>query len=159
MSEKQRYSTIDDVVAYAIEPMCGEFPDDYDVYAIANELFEFTSDVDEDGIQRGNAYFIEREGVDWEDIMVRHDHGEELDKIVDSAWDGDGTYSITEINGGVTEVGCSEKRDLKHGIYELFLRIENWDEKLMIAKIDEDRDMTEKERIGLIKLHFDETRK
>ena len=138
MSEKQRYSTIDDVVAYAISPMCGEFSDDYDVYAIANELFEFTADEDENGIQHGNAYFIERDGVDWEDVMVRHDHGEELDKIVDSAWDGDGTYSIKESDGDVTEVECDGKRNLKHEIYELFLYIGNWNEKLMVTKIDED---------------------
>lgn len=138
MSEKQRYSTIDEVVAYAISPMCGEFRDDYDLYAIANELFEFTADEDESGIQHGNAYFIERDGVNLEDVMVRHDHGEELDEIVASAWDGEGTYTITISDDHMSKAECDEMGDLKHELHEFFEYYDCWSEKVVIVKIYED---------------------
>ncbi len=137
MRQIERYSTIQDVISYAIEPALGEFVDDFDTEAIANEIFEFVTDVDEDGIQHGNGYFVEREGMDWNEVMQRHDHGEQLDKIVADAWDGDGTYTITETDGDVTEVECDEKNDLRHAVSELLQYIDNWDEKIVIAKIDE----------------------
>lgn len=138
MCERQRYSDLFDVISYAVEPACGEFVDDFDTAAIANELFEFTSDIDENGVQHGNAYFIEREGVDWEEIYAKHDHGEQLDKIVADAWHGDGTYTITDSNGCMEKVECDEKKDLKHELHEFFQCYDNWGDKVVIAKIDED---------------------
>ena len=73
MSNNQRYSTIKDVISYAVEPALGDFVDDFDTEAIANEIFEFVTNVDEDGIQHGNGYFVEREDMDWEEVMQRHD--------------------------------------------------------------------------------------
>ena len=128
MRQIERYSTIQDVISYAIEPALGEFVDDFDTEAIANEIFEFVTDVDEDGIQHGNGYFVEREGMDRNEVMQRHDHGEQLDKIVADAWDGDGTYTITETDGDVTEVECDEKNDLRHAVSELLQYIDIWEE-------------------------------
>lgn len=136
MCERKRYSTIDDVVAYEIDPVCGEFPDDYDVYAIANELFEFTSDVDENGIQHGNAYFIEREDMDWDAVMQKHDHGEELDKIVADAWRGYGTYAF-EGNGHRENIKCDGEKDLKHELYEFFQCYDCWDDKVVVTKVSD----------------------
>lgn len=138
MCERQRYSSLADVISYAIEPACGEFVDDFDTAAIANELFEFTSDIDENGVQHGNAYFIERKGVDWEEVYAKHDHGEQLDKIVADAWHGDGAYTITDSNGCMEKVECDEKKDLKHELHEFFQYYDNWGDKVVIAKIDED---------------------
>lgn len=135
MCERQRYSIIDDVVSYAIDPVCGEFPDDYDVYAIARELFEFTSDVDENGVQHGNAYFIEREDIDWDSVMQKHDHGEELDKIVADAWHGYGTYAFTESNGHVENIKCDSEKDLKHELYEFFQYYDCWNDKVVVVKV------------------------
>lgn len=137
MCKSQRYSTIQDVISYVVEPALGEFVDDFDTEAIANEIFEFVTDVDEDGIQHGNGYFIEREDMDWNEVMQRHDHGEQLDKVVAETWDGDGTYTITESDGDITEVECDEKNDLRHAVSELLQYVGDWDEKIVIAKIDE----------------------
>jgi hypothetical protein len=137
MCERQRYSTIDDVVSYAIDPVCGEFPDDYDVYAIARELFEFTSDVDENGVQRGNAYFIEREDMDWDSVMQKHDHGEELDKIVADAWSGYGTYAFTESNGHMENIKCDSEKDLKHELHEFLQCYDCWDNGVVVTKVSD----------------------
>lgn len=137
MCERQRYSTIDDVVAYEVDPVCGEFPDDYDVYAIARELFEFTSDVDENGVQHGNAYFIEREDMDWDTVMQKYDHGEELDKIVDDAWHGEGTYTISVINVWVQHVKCNDKKDLKHELHEFFEYFNCWNDRVIVTKVND----------------------
>lgn len=140
-----KYTSIQDVISYAVEPALGEFVDDFDTEAIANEIFEFVADVDEGGIQHGNGYFVEREGMDWDEIMQRHDHGEQLDSLIAAAWDGDGTYAITETDGDVNEVECGEKNDLKHAVSELLQYAGNWDEKIGIAKIPDDGEMTDEE--------------
>lgn len=132
--EFKRYSTIDDVVSYAIDPVCGEFPDDYDVYTIARELFEFTSDVDENGVQHGNAYFIEREGMDWDAVMQKHDHGEELDKIVADSWHGYGTYTIAVVNVSVEKIKCDSERDLKHELHDFLQCYDCWDSDVVVTK-------------------------
>lgn len=68
-----KYQTIDDVINYEIAPALGDFVDDYDIDAIAAEAFEYVVDLDEDGVQHGNGYFIEREGVDFWAIAKKHD--------------------------------------------------------------------------------------
>lgn len=137
MCECKRYSTIDDVVSYAIDPVCGEFPDDYDFYAIARELFEFASDVDENGVQHGNAYFVERDDMDWDAVMQKHDHGEEFDKIVDDAWHGEGTYTISVINVWVQHVKCNDKKDLKHELHEFFECFDCWNDRVIVTKVSD----------------------
>ena len=137
MRQIERYSTIQDVVSYAVKPALGEFVDDFDVYAIANELFEFVTDVDEDGIQHGNGYFIEREDMDWNEVMQKYDHGEELDKIVDDAWRGEGTYTISVINVWVQHVECDDKKDLKHELHEFFECFDCWNDKVVVTKISD----------------------
>lgn len=68
-----KYQTIDDVINYEIAPALGDFVDDYDIDAIAAEAFEYVVDLDEDGVQHGNGYFIEREGADLWAIAQKHD--------------------------------------------------------------------------------------
>lgn len=68
-----KYQTIDDVINYEIAPALGDFVDDYDIDAIASDAFEYVVDLDEDGVQHGNGYFIEREGVDFWAIAQKHD--------------------------------------------------------------------------------------
>ena len=158
MSEKQRYSTIDDVIAYAVEPYCGEYSSDYDLYAIADELFDFTADIDEDGVQHGNAYFIERDDVDWEEVYAKHDHGVQLDEMVNAAWDGRGKYIITDMDKYVTEVLCDKESELKGEVRDIIDG--DWDKKIVIAKTDRDEnEMTEGERMEHLKRFFDENHK
>ena len=68
-----KYQTIDDVINYQIAPALGDFVDDYDIDAIAAEAFEYVVDLDEDGVQHGNGYFIERDGVVFWAIAQKHD--------------------------------------------------------------------------------------
>lgn len=137
MRQIERYSTIQDVVSYAVKPALGEFVDDFDVYAIANELFEFVTDVDEDGIQHGNGYFIEREDMDWNEVMQKYDHGEELDNIVADAWYGYGTYAFAESNGRVENIKCDSEKDLKHELHEFFQCYDYWNDKVVVTKISD----------------------
>lgn len=46
---------------------------DYDLEAIANETFELIVDKDEDGIQIGDPYYIQREDVDFWEVAQAHD--------------------------------------------------------------------------------------
>ena len=68
-----KYQTIDDVINYEIAPALGDFVDDYDIDAIAAEAFEYVVDLDEDGVQHDNGYFIKRDGVDFWAIAQKHD--------------------------------------------------------------------------------------
>ena len=72
-----KYQTITDVIAYEIKPALGDFVDDFDLDAIADEAFEYVVDLDENGVQHGNGYFIEREGVDFWAIVQKHDISDE----------------------------------------------------------------------------------
>ena len=137
MSNNQRYSTIRDVIKYAIEPALGEFVDDYDVYAIANELFEFVADVDENGIQHGNGYFVEREDMDWDEVMQKYDHGEELNKIAADAWHGFGTYAFARSNGRVENIKCDSEKDLKYELHEVFQCYDCWGDKVVVTKVSD----------------------
>lgn len=137
MSNNQRYSTIRDVIRYAVEPVLGDFVDDFNTEAIANELFEFVTNVDENGVQHGNGYFIEREGMDWEDVMQRHDHGEELNKIAADAWHGFGTYAFAKSNERVENIKCNSEKDLKYELHEFFQCYDYWNDKVVVTKISD----------------------
>lgn len=73
MTTKQTYSSIQDVIDYEIEPALDELADDYDLRAIAEEAFELIVDEDEDGIQIGDPYYIQREDVDFWEVVKAHD--------------------------------------------------------------------------------------
>lgn len=95
------------------------------------------SDVDENGVQHGNAYFVEREDMDWDTVMQKHDHGEEFDKIVNDAWRGEGTYTISVINVWVQHVECSDKKDLKHELHEFFEYFDCWNDRVIVTKVSD----------------------
>lgn len=149
-----KYTSIQDVIDQEIKPACGDFAEDYDLDAIASEIFEYVTDVDDNGIQRGNGYFVERADVDWDAIMQKHDHGEQLDKAVSESWDGDGVYTVTETDGDVTEVECDDMADLRSALSEIYSYSGNWDSKVVIEK-DTSRLRTKadfkalRERVGL----------
>lgn len=73
MTTKKTYSSIQDIIDYEVKPALGEWAGDYDLEAIANEIFKFTADEDEDGIQIGDPYYIERDGVDFWEVVQAHD--------------------------------------------------------------------------------------
>lgn len=58
---------------YEIIPALGEFAADFDLDAIADGAFELTADYNGDGVQTGNAYYVEREGVDFWDVVESAD--------------------------------------------------------------------------------------
>ena len=129
-----KYTSIQDVIDQAIKPVCGDFVEDYDLDAIASEIFEYVTDVDDDGIQHGNGYFVERDGVDWNEVMQKHDHSEQLDKAVSESWDGDGVYTITEADGDVTEVECDDMADLRSALSEIYSYSGDWNSNVVIEK-------------------------
>lgn len=73
MTIEQTYSSIQDVIDYEIEPALGELAGDYDLRAIADEMFELVVDEDEDGTQISDPYYIERDDVDFWEIVQAHD--------------------------------------------------------------------------------------
>lgn len=131
-----KYTTIDDVINYAVAPALGEYVDDFDTGAIANEAFDYVTDIDEDGVQHGNGYFVQREDVDFWEIAEKHDHGEQLDMMTSGAWDGEGTYAITEPDGDITEVECDDMGDLKAELCEIYSYSGDWSAKIAITKAD-----------------------
>ncbi len=62
------YTTIDDYIAQVVRPSLGEYADDYDVRAIAQEMTEWQ---DHDNATFNG--FVEREDVDFWDIAVKHE--------------------------------------------------------------------------------------
>lgn len=73
MTTKKIYSSIQDVIDYEVKPALDELAGDYDLEAIANETFELIVDEDEDGIQIGDPYYIERDDVDFWEVVQAHD--------------------------------------------------------------------------------------
>ena len=130
----KKYATIDDVLSYEVVPALGEYVDDFDTGAIANEAFDYVTDIDEDGVQHGNGCFVQREDVDFWEIAEKHDHGKQLDMITSGAWDGEGAYTITEPDGDVTEVECEDMGDLKAELCEIYSYSGDWDAKITITK-------------------------
>ena len=73
MTTKPIYSTIEDVIDYEVKPALDEWREDYDLRAIAEEAFELVADEDENGVQVGNPYYVEREDVDFWEVAQAHD--------------------------------------------------------------------------------------
>lgn len=73
MTTKQTYSSIQDVIDYEIKPALDEWWEDYDLRAIADECFELVVDEDENGVQIGNCYYVERDDVDFWEVAQAHD--------------------------------------------------------------------------------------
>ena len=74
MTTKPEYSTIQDVIDYEVKPALDEWWEDYDLMAIAEEAFEFVTNEDEnDGVQVGNPYYVQRDDVDFWEVAQAHD--------------------------------------------------------------------------------------
>ena len=81
----KKYTTIDDVLSYEVVPALGEYVDDFDAEAIASETFEYVVNIDDNGVQHGNGYFIQREDVDFWEVVKKYDYGEQLDSAAEKA--------------------------------------------------------------------------
>ena len=68
------WSTPNEYIELVVEPALGEYADDYDLDAIADDMLELNTDLDEFGrvIANTNKY-IERGGVDFWDVVERHE--------------------------------------------------------------------------------------
>lgn len=73
MTTKKTYSSIQDVIDYEVKPALDEWAGDYDLRAIADETFELAVDEDENGVQVGDPYYIQRENVDFWEVAQAHD--------------------------------------------------------------------------------------
>ena len=71
------YETKNEVVAYEIEPLLGEYFDDFKAVDVLDDIvaeaFELTCDRDETGLQHGNCFFVQREDVDLYDVIAKYD--------------------------------------------------------------------------------------
>ena len=68
------YETKDAVIANEIEPALGEHFDAAGaIDDIFEEAFELVCDTDENGTEHGNCYFVPRAGVDFWDVVEKHD--------------------------------------------------------------------------------------
>lgn len=57
-----RYTTLNDAICMAVKPLCGDFANDFDLYGIATEMFDYQG-----------GYFVERKNVDWIEVLQRYD--------------------------------------------------------------------------------------
>lgn len=114
-----KYATITDVIDYEVAPALDEFVDDFDVVEIASETFEYVVNIDDNGVQHGNGYFIQREDVDFWEVVKKYDYGEQLDSAAEKAWDGEGYYDLFyEYGEWVGSEWYDTKVELRHAIAE-----------------------------------------
>lgn len=68
------FSTIDHYIAQVVRPSLGEYADDYDVRAIAQEMTEWQDEITPSGdINLNHSGFIERKGINFWDIAAKHE--------------------------------------------------------------------------------------
>lgn len=69
-----RYSTITEVIEQAVAPALGDFAADYDIEAIAREVFEYRTDTDEAGKELLNSAGFEQIVTDEEFWAIVEKH-------------------------------------------------------------------------------------
>lgn len=68
------YTTITDYIAQVVNPALGEYADDYDVEAIAQDMTEWHDEKDANGNILLNASgLVERDDVDFWEIAQKHE--------------------------------------------------------------------------------------